>query len=132
MQYCSPFRSSSCCQAYFPTIVRPINSLWNLILKIILDSPELNYSVFFSLYYLRVSKKIDHFLRDLVRREREESPGSISIHFLSFIGMMLGKSTGSLLCGFAFAFDLAAKSFIFSCDACSSGRSAGTSVLLWF
>ena len=37
-----------------------------------------------------------------------------------------------LLCGFAFAFDLAAKSFIFCCDACSSGRSAGTSVLLWF
>ena len=45
---------------------------------------------------------------------------------------MLGKSTGSLLCGFAFAFDLAAKSFTISCDACSSGRSSGTSVLLWF
>ena len=56
-----------------------------------------------------MSKKIDYFLRNLVRREREESAGSISIHFLSFIGMMLGKSTGSLLCGFAFAFDLAAK-----------------------
>ena len=76
-----------------------------------------------------MSKKIDYFLRNLVRRERE-SPGSISIHFLSFIGMMLGKSTGSLLYGFAFAFDLAAKSFTISCDACSSGRSAGTSVLL--
>ena len=62
--------------------------------------------------------------------EKEDSPGSISIHFLSFIGMMLDKSTGSLLCGFAFAFDLAAKTFTIDCDACSSGRSAGTSVLL--
>ena len=64
--------------------------------------------------------------------EREDSPGSISIHFLSFIGMVLGKSTGSLLCGFAFAFDLAAKFFTIDCDVCSSGRSARTSVLLWF
>ena len=38
--------------------------------KIILDSPELNCSVVFSLYCLRVSKKTDYFLRDLVRRER--------------------------------------------------------------
>ena len=76
-----------------------------------------------------MSKKIDYFLRNLVRRE-EDSPGSMSIHFLSFIGMMLSKSTGSLLCGFAFAFDLAAKTFTISCDACSSGRSAVTSVLL--
>ena len=45
---------------------------------------------------------------------------------------MLGeKSTGSLFCGFAFAFDRAAKSLSFSCDACSSGRSAGLSVLLF-
>ena len=49
---------------------------------------------------------------EISHAEREESPGSISIHFLSFIGMMLGKSTGSLVCGFAFAFDMAAKSFI--------------------
>ena len=55
-----------------------------------------------------------------------------NINPLSFIGMMLGKSTGSLLCGFAFAFDLAAKTFAISCDACSSGRSAGTSVSLLF
>ena len=125
----SPFCSSSCCQAHFPTIIRPINCLWKLILKIILNSPELNCSVFFSLYCLRVSKKMDYFLRNLVRRERRIS--WFNIHFLSFIGMMLGESTGSLLCGFAFAFDRHAKCFIFS-DACSSGRSAGTSVLLLF
>ena len=75
---------------------------------------------------------IDYFLRNLVRRDREESPGSMSIHFLSLIGMMLGKSTSSLLCRFAFAFDLAAKTFTIYRDVCSSGRSAGTSVLLWF
>ena len=62
--------------------------------------------------------------------EREDSSGSLSIHFLSFIGMVLGNSTGSLFCGFAFAFDLAAKTLALDCDVCSSGRSAGTSVLL--
>ena len=62
--------------------------------------------------------------------EREDSAGSMSIHFLSFIGMVLG--TVSLFCGFVFAFDLAAKFFTLDCDVCSSGRSAGTSVLLWF
>ena len=70
--------------------------------------------------------------RNLVCRERRFSWFNISIHFLSFIGMMIGKSTGSLLCGFAFAFDRAAKSFIFSRDACSSGRSVELSVSLLF
>ena len=72
----------------------------------------------------------DGLLSSKSRTQRKKIlPGSISIRFLSFIGMMLGKSTSSLLCGFAFAFDLAAKSFTISCDACSSGRSAGLSVL---
>ena len=71
-----------------------------------------------------MSKKVGHFLRNLVRRERRLN-GSTSIHFLSFIGMILGTSTSSLLCGFAFALDLAAKTFTIDCDACSSGRSAG-------
>ena len=61
------------------------------------DPPELNCSVVFSLYCVAVSKNINHFLRDLVRGEREDPPGSVSIHFLSLIGMMLGKSTGSSL-----------------------------------
>ena len=42
------------------------------------------------------------------------------------------KSAGSLLCGFAFAFDRHAKSFTFSCNACSSGRSSGTSLSVLF
>ena len=37
------------------------------------------------------------------RAYREWFPGSISIHFLWFIGMMLGRSTSSLLCGLVFA-----------------------------
>ena len=82
--------------------------LVELISKIILDPPELNCSVLFSLYCLRVSKKVDHFLRNLVRRERRFS--WFNVDPLSFIGMMLGTSTGSLLCGFAFAVDRAAKS----------------------
>ena len=56
------------CRACFPTIVRPIRNFWELTLKIILNSPELNCSVFFSLYYSRMSKKMDCFLRNLERR----------------------------------------------------------------
>ena len=105
----------------------PTNKLFvEIDLKKILDPPELNCSVVFSLYCLRVSKKIDHFLRNLVRRERRFS--RFNVNPLSFIGMMLGTSTCSLLCGFAF--DLASKTFTIDCDACSPGRSAGTSVLL--
>ena len=66
----SPFYSSSCCQTWFPSFVRPIKYLWELILEKILDPTELNCSVIFSLYCLRVSKKVDHFLRDLVFGER--------------------------------------------------------------
>ena len=82
------------------------------------------------LYCLIMSEKIDHFLRDLERRKTEGSDGSISIHFLSFVGIVLGNSTSSLFCGFAFAFDLAAITFTLDCDACCSGRSARISVLL--
>ena len=100
-----------------------------MILKIILNSPELNCSVFFSLYCLRVSKK--RLLSSNSYAEREEFQ-SMSIHFLSFIGMMLGESTGSLFVVLLLPLIWHAKSFIFSCDACSSGTSAGTSVLLLF
>ena len=75
---------------------------------------------------LSESVEEDGLLRNLVRRQRELS--WFNINPLSFIH----QSTSSLLCGLAFAFDLAAKSFTFSCDACSSGRSAGLSVLLLF
>ena len=47
---------------------------------------------------------------------RVGSDGSMSIHFLSCIGMILSVSTGSLFCGFAFAFDLAAITLTLVCD----------------
>ena len=62
----SPFCSSSCCQTCFPSTVRPILCLWKLIPKIILNSPEMNRSIFFSMYFLWVTKKMNHFLRNLV------------------------------------------------------------------
>ena len=100
-----------------------------LILKKILDLPELNCSIVFSLYVRECRRRLITFF-ETSYAEKEDSPGSRSIHFLSFIGIVLGTSTVSLLWGFAFALDLAAITFTLECDACSSSRSAGTSVLL--
>ena len=62
-----------------------------------------------------MTKKMNHFLRNLVLGERECFPGSISIQFLLSMGTILGEEpAGSLLCGFAFAFVRHAKSFAFS------------------
>ena len=99
----------------------------------ILDSPELNCSVVFSLCCLRMSKKIDHFLRNLWRGERRISWFNVnqSTHFLSLIEMMLGESsTDSLFWDFPFALDQHVSSHTFSCNACSSDRFSGTFVLL--
>ena len=53
--------------------------------------------------------------------EKEYFPGSISIQFLLSIGTVLGEEpAGSLLCGFAFAFDRCAKAFALSFNAHSS------------
>ena len=60
------FYSSTCCQTCFPSIVRPMNRLWKLILKIIILSPEMNRSVFLWMHLLWVTKKINYFLRYLV------------------------------------------------------------------
>ena len=68
----SPFCSSCCWQACFPTIIRPINYLWKLILKKILNSPELNCSVIFSLYYLRSVGK-DGLLSSKSRTQEEKN-----------------------------------------------------------
>ena len=64
------FYSSSCCQTCFPSIVRPTNRLCEWILKILLYSPEMNHSIFFSMHLLWMTKKIDYFLWNLVLRER--------------------------------------------------------------
>ena len=55
--------SSSSCQAYFPLTVRPMRRVWELILKVFFDSPEMNCSIFFSMHMLWMTKKIHHFLR---------------------------------------------------------------------
>ena len=65
----SSFRSSSCCQTSFPTIIRPMLYLWRMISKIEFNSVEFNCSICFSLYCLIMSKKTDHFLREIVRSE---------------------------------------------------------------
>ena len=106
-----------------------MRNLW----KLTLNSPEMNRSIVFLLYLLKMTKKMNYFLRNLVRRERECFPGSMSIQFLLPMGTLLGEfPAGSLLCGFAFAFDRHARSFTFSCNACSSGWSSRTSVSLLF
>ena len=65
-----PFCSSSYCQACFPSIVRSMRNSWELTLKIFFNSPDMNRSILFSLHLLRVTKKMDYFLRNFVRRER--------------------------------------------------------------
>ena len=66
----SPFCSSCCCETCFPSTVRPMNRLCEWILKIFLHSPEMNLSIFFSMYFLWVTQKMNHFLRNLVLGER--------------------------------------------------------------
>ena len=93
--------------------------------------PELNRTIIFSLYFLRMSKEIDYFLRKLLRTEKVKFPGSISMHLLSFIGMMLGEYQQVLsFLDLLLPFDRAAKIFTFSCGVCSSSRSSGISVSL--
>ena len=130
----SPFYSSSCCQTCFPSFVRPMNRLWELFLKIFLHSPEMNRSIFFSMHLLWMTKKIKYFLRYLVFGERIFPWFKYrSIQFLFWMGTILGEEpAGSLLCGFAFAFDRYAKSFALSFNANSSSWSSGKDVSLLF
>ena len=80
-------------------------------LKIVSDSPELNCSVFVSMCLFLMTKKMNQFLRHIIIVE-EYCPGSTSTQLLFSIGTVLGEEpAGSLLCGFAFAFDRHAKSF---------------------
>ena len=92
----------------------------------------MNHSIIFSLYLLRMSKKMAYFLRNLVRRERMIP--WFNINPIPFIHRNDTWWINSRFpsCGFAFAFDRHAKSFTFSCNACSSGWSSGTSVSLLF
>ena len=44
--------SSSSYQAYCPLAVRQLRRVWELILKIFFDAPEMNCSIFFSMHFL--------------------------------------------------------------------------------
>ena len=46
----------------FPSIVRRMRNLCELTLKIFFDSPEMNRSILFSMYFLRMAKKMHYFL----------------------------------------------------------------------
>ena len=63
----SSFGSSACSQTTFPSIIRPILYLWMMISKMKLYLAEFNCSIIFSLKRLIVSKKINDFLREIVR-----------------------------------------------------------------
>ena len=73
------------------------------------------------LYAYVVHDGEDELLSSKLRTQRESIPGSISIQFLWFIGMVPDEEpASSLLCGFAFASDGLAKSPAFNLNAHSS------------
>ena len=102
--------------------------LWGLISKMKLNSVELLHLL--PAVLLDCRRRLITFF-DTSYAARVCSDGSISIHLLSCIGMIVGVSTGSLCCGFAFAFDLAATTLILVFGTWSSCGSAGISVLSW-
>ena len=125
----SPFCSSCSWQAYFPSIVRPIN-LWKLISKKIFDPPGMNRSILFSMYLLRMLKKMNYFLENFVSRERMFPWFYINqIPSFHVNDSRWRVSKFSFFC-LAFAFDRHAISFASNCNACSSSWSSGTSVSL--
>ena len=128
----SSFISSSSCQVYLPSIVKSMRRVWELILTIFCNSPRMNYSIFFSMHMLWMTKKIRYFYRYLIIGERI-FPWFNVIQFFLPIRTILGEeSTDSLLCGFAFSFDRHAKSFASRFNAYSQSWSSGISVSLLF
>ena len=74
----SSFRTSSCSQTSFPSIIRPILYMWMMISKMTFYLVAFNCSIFFSLQRLIVSKKIDNFF-ERSYEARFCSEGSMSI-----------------------------------------------------
>ena len=94
---------------------------WEWILKIFLYSPETKRSIFFSMYLLRMTKKMNYFLQYLVLGERE-NVSLVQYRSNSFFPWerLLVKPAGSLLCRFVFAFNRLGQSFASNCNAYSS------------
>ena len=89
-----------------------MNRLWELILKIFLHSPEMNCSIFFSMYLLRMTKKMNYFETSYAKREC--FPGSISIQFVRksipsstkiFVSMIFNHSITELWISFESVMD---------------------------
>ena len=129
----SSFRTSSCCQASFPTIIRPMLYLWRMTSKIEFYSVEFNWSIFFSLYCLIVSRKTDHFLREIVRSKilfwwLNVNPSSFvaSVWF----AVVPTSSLGLWFCFLPLIW--LQQTLTLVCGTWSSCGSAGISVLSWF
>ena len=109
-----------------------MNRLWELILKIFLHSPEMNRSVFFSMYLLWMTKKINYFLRYFVFGERIFPWFNIDpIPSFNENDSRWRASRFSSL-WFCFCLRSACKSFALSFNAYSSSWSSGMFVSLLF
>ena len=65
----SPFCSSSSFYAFLPLVVRPMITVRELFLNIILNSPEFNCSIIYSTYLISITKKMDQFLQSCIIKE---------------------------------------------------------------
>ena len=110
-----------------------MRNLWELTLKIFFYSPEMNRSILFSLYLLRMDEE-DGLLSSKPRTQRE------NVSLVPYQSDSLRSSEWFLVNSqqvpffvvLLLLFDRYATTFTLDCDACSSGRSAGTSVSLLF
>ena len=125
--------SSSSCQARFPLVIRPMKAIQEILLKIFFSSPELNGSIFLLDTHV-VSDEEDTSLSSILHNRRIIFPWfNISPSSLLSMGTILGEEpAGSLLCGFALAFDRHAKSFASNFNAHSSSWTFGISIPLLF
>ena len=125
--------SSSSCHALLPLVVRPMRTIREMFLKILFNSPELNRSIIFSMY-LDFHDEEDESISSICHNRRVNiPPGSTSVQILFPIGIVLVEEpAGSLLCGFALAFDRHAKSFASNFHAYSSSWTSGISCSLLF
>ena len=116
----------------FHRIVRPMNRLWEWILKIFLYSQKWNAQSSSRCTFCEWRRRWITFF-ETSYSERERFPGSISIQFLLSMGTILGEElAGSLLCGFAFAFDRHTNLSHSVVTHYSSSWSSGISVSLLF
>ena len=102
--------SSSSCHALLPLVVRPMRTVREMFLKILINSPALNRSIIFSMHLISMTKK-NQFLRNFMIGERIFSWFNIGPRSLPNRNCSWRRAGRfSSLC-FALAFDRHAKSF---------------------